>query len=109
MFGRMRQALRRRRKDWEDTCTRCGLCCYEKDISGNGAVFIDLDRPCRFLDPATRACTVYDRRFRVCRDCRKVRMYHALFSRYMPPECGYVRRYRKWWGVLLPPPVYRKR
>jgi uncharacterized cysteine cluster protein YcgN (CxxCxxCC family) len=64
-------------------------------VLDNGTVVIKLDSPCRFLDTGTRRCTVYHRRFRTCRDCAKVTILHALFSPYLPAECGYVQRYRR--------------
>lgn len=40
-------------------------------------------------------CTVYDRRFEMCRECRRVTIFHALFDPGMPPQCGYVQYYRR--------------
>ena len=82
-----------RRRRWESLCRRCGLCCYEKEIR-RGRVHVRMDSPCRYLDLKTRLCRVYDRRFRVCRECRKLRFVHARFSRWLPESCGYVRRFR---------------
>ena len=91
----VRERREAKRAEWEATCNQCGLCCYEKRYK-NGRLVIDLSLPCPYLDTATRKCTVYENRFRVCMQCRKVTKFHALFSRLMPANCGYVVRYRKW-------------
>ena len=83
-----------RRERWEDICNRCGQCCFERDLVGGG-VLIDLRRPCTYLDSETNHCTVYGRRFKVAAYCSKVTLFHALFARRMPLDCGYVVRFRK--------------
>jgi len=55
---------------------------------------VDTSAPCRFLDRDTHLCSVYEERFRVCRDCKKLTILHALFSPYLPEDCGYVQAYR---------------
>jgi hypothetical protein len=95
MLGRLRAYVRRRRARWESLCTKCGLCCYHRRRLNGGGVFIDFSRPCRYLDPATGLCTVYNRRFELNPDCRKVTILNAKFDRLMPPSCGYVRAHRR--------------
>jgi uncharacterized cysteine cluster protein YcgN (CxxCxxCC family) len=53
----------------------------------NGAVF-STTRLCRFLDPRTRLCTVYEQRFRANPHCLDVErgMAYSVF----PPDCPYV-------------------
>jgi uncharacterized protein len=80
---------------WEGVCRRCGLCCYEKEYRGR-AVVTNSRRPCVYFDVASRLCTIYETRFKVCPQCRKMTILHALFVRWLPPECGYVQRYRIW-------------
>jgi uncharacterized cysteine cluster protein YcgN (CxxCxxCC family) len=89
-----RAALRPRRARWESHCRRCGLCCYEKERRGS-TVVTDYRHPCVYLDVATRLCTVYEKRFAVCAQCRPMTLFHALFVTWLPPTCGYVRRYRR--------------
>lgn len=95
LLRRYREWRRERRARWEGLCTRCGLCCYERTLHGTRLV-IHYDRPCRFLDTKHNLCTVYDRRFELCGQCRRVTVLHALFDPGMPPQCGYVKRYRFW-------------
>ncbi|HEQ71268.1 MAG TPA: hypothetical protein ENN69_02165 [Spirochaetia bacterium] len=86
---------RERRLKWEALCKRCGVCCFGKE-SRFFRTIIHMEEPCEFFDRKTRLCTVYDQRFRACRFCGKVRLYHALFSRSLPETCGYVEHYRRY-------------
>ena len=80
---------------WEDICTKCGACCYRRDrVDGN--LLIKKNLPCRFLDTSNDLCTVYETRLKTCSECSKVTIFHALFSRYLPDDCGYVVNFRKW-------------
>ena len=89
----LRAFLARRRERWERTCRRCGECCYEKERRGR-TVVTDFRRPCRFLDVSSRRCTVYERRFSACPQCRPMTILHALFVPWLPAQCGYVQRFR---------------
>ncbi len=82
-------------KRWEAICRRCGRCCYEKSRTPAG-IIVCWDQPCEFLDTATALCRVYPDRFRRCPQCRKLTPFHALFSPYLPEDCGYVRAFRRW-------------
>ena len=91
---------------WESLCTRCGQCCHLRRLTPAG-LYVDPAAPCRFLDPHTHECTVYADRFRLCPDCKKLTLLHALFSPYLPESCGYVQKYRLslqlrrvWEGIL---------
>jgi hypothetical protein len=94
MFSWIKNKRRARREFWEGLCHQCGLCCYERRVRAGGKLEILWGRPCEHLDTATHRCTVYHRRFRVCRYCAKVTILHALFSRALPASCGYVEHYR---------------
>ena len=87
-----RRPLGKRAARWENVCKRCGTCCYERDYV-NGRLVVRAV-PCKFLDTQTKSCTVYEHRFRICPDCRKMTIFHALFSKYLPASCGYVEEYR---------------
>ena len=89
----LRDLRARRRHRWDALCRRCGLCCYEKEYRGR-TVVTHFDRPCRHLDLALRQCTVYEKRFQACANCRKMTIWHAVFVRWLPPGCGYVQQYR---------------
>ena len=82
-----------RKARWEAHCRRCGLCCYEKEYRGR-TVVTSFSRPCPHLDLSSRLCTVYENRFDVCAQCKKMTILHAMFVRWLPPTCGYVQHYR---------------
>jgi len=96
-MARVRNVIRavrsRRRARWESHCMRCGLCCYEKERRGRSVV-TNYRRPCAHLDVSTRLCTVYEDRFARCAQCRPMTLLHALFVKWLPSSCGYVRQYR---------------
>ncbi len=94
----VRRALAGRRARWEALCRRCGLCCFEKEYRGR-TVVINEDSPCLFLDTRRRSCRIYARRFDACPHCKRMTIFHALFVRWLPEECGYVRYYRRWLAI----------
>jgi uncharacterized cysteine cluster protein YcgN (CxxCxxCC family) len=87
---------RKWRKNWDGLCDRCGLCCYERNLSRIGEVAVNLSSPCEFLDEETRLCSVFQNRFRKCPDCQSVNFFRALFHRLLPPSCAYARTFRVW-------------
>lgn len=80
-------------KHWEDLCNHCGLCCHEKVLL-DGILVIDPDKKCKFYD-ASGFCTVYDERFRLCKECKKITPIMAMFSPALPDVCGYVQEMRR--------------
>ncbi len=92
--GALAQLLLDLRPDrWEAICRGCGQCCYQKDRR-RGTVVTDWRSPCRYLEVSTRRCSVYADRFRHCPECRRMTILHALFTPWLPADCGYVRRFR---------------
>ncbi|MBI9100217.1 MAG: hypothetical protein JEY91_17175 [Spirochaetaceae bacterium] len=83
------------RGEWEDICHNCGACCYEKSEEKNGTIIIDFDSPCSYLDTYNHCCTIYTDRFKKCKQCSRLGIWHALYARWLPPDCGYVRKFRK--------------
>ena len=53
-----------------------------------GGELVFTRRYCVFLDPATKLCTVYKRRFVVAPNCRTVA--EAIEFRLLPSDCPYV-------------------
>lgn len=90
---RIRTASRVRHARWESYCLHCGKCCYEKDAHGL-TVVTNYTKPCIYLNTVTHLCMVYDKRFVACSACRRMTLRHALFVRWLPDTCGYVRRFR---------------
>ena len=79
------------RDRWDDVCDRCGLCCFERVVYDDGTIEVDLTAPCEFLDEESRTCTVYEHRFRACRECHRVTPLIAVSKRFLPPSCAYRR------------------
>ena len=71
----------------EAKCKRCGRCCQLKAIF-EGEVYL-MPGFCRFWDPMTRLCTVYERRHHVNPDgCRTIA--RAIYEGGLPMDCPYV-------------------
>jgi len=84
------------RKNWDDLCDRCGLCCYSRSISCKGEVVVDFHSSCDFLDKETRLCKVFENRFNKYQYCSSVNIFRALFHPLLPSTCAYVRTFRLW-------------
>ncbi len=97
MIGLLIAGLIGRGRRWESICRRCGTCCYEK-VGGT----VDWSRPCRWLDPRSRLCTVYAERFERCPECRRMTLRHAMFTTWLPDSCGYVQAFRRPRRLLAP-------
>jgi len=93
VFKKIRYYFQLRKQNWEKICKKCGLCCYNRDIV-RGKLVIKYHMACEYLNKSTNLCNVYMSRFKKCKECRKVTMFHAIFSRYMPRTCSYVQKYR---------------
>ncbi len=76
-------------KSWEDVCSRCGECCFERELHDDGMLVTDYASPCRFLDLETARCTVYERRFEMCSRCHRVTPLIAMRGRQLPETCAY--------------------
>ena len=75
--------------NWEEICSRCGLCCHEKTIYPD-YLEIDLSSPCEYYDSENHLCTVYSSRFQICSRCEKVTPLKAMLSSSLPSSCAYV-------------------
>lgn len=76
-------------KWWEEICSCCALCCHEKAVTPEFLI-LDLSAPCAFLDEESSLCSVYKERRQLCRRCRKVTLFMAMFSPSLPEPCAYV-------------------
>ncbi len=61
----------------------------------NKTWIIDFNDPCEYLDIESNLCFVYEKRFKLCADCRKMTIFKALFVDFLPDNCGYVDFLRK--------------
>ncbi len=76
---------------WEAVCEKCGLCCFEKFESENGAIFFT-QTPCRYLDIVTRMCKIYDRRFEINPECVKLTPEMVKKISWLHDGCGYRKK-----------------
>lgn len=70
----------------EELCRKCGRCCRVKLIVED-EVFV-LGEVCPHLDPETKLCKVYERRYEVNPDCADMKT--AVGARVFPADCPYV-------------------
>ena len=75
-------------EDWEAICNRCGQCCFEKWVDGDGTILHTVI-PCRFLDIVTRECKVYHKRLEVDEGCIKLTPEIVNSVRWLPEDCAY--------------------
>jgi uncharacterized cysteine cluster protein YcgN (CxxCxxCC family) len=75
---------------WEEICSQCGDCCFEKVIDSYGNIH-HTSIPCRYLDIATRLCKVYHKRFETGEEC--IRLTPALIKEvdWLSDSCAYVQ------------------
>jgi uncharacterized cysteine cluster protein YcgN (CxxCxxCC family) len=81
-------------KWWENLCRKCGICCLKKKFA-DGAWIINSNNPCEYFDVESNLCFVYENRFKMCRDCKKMTVFKALFADFLPDNCGYVDFFSK--------------
>jgi uncharacterized cysteine cluster protein YcgN (CxxCxxCC family) len=74
--------------DWEATCQRCGLCCFEKSVDRRGR-FVTTRVPCRHLDIVSRKCRVYDKRLEVGEGCVQLTPEIVATADWLPAGCAY--------------------
>ena len=70
----------------EALCRRCGRCCCRKFVLRDIVYLTPFY--CPHLDPTTRLCTVYERRFQVNPNCLPVE--RSLERGVFPADCPYV-------------------
>ena len=88
------QAAKNDLEAWEALCRRCGQCCFEKWVDGDGTIH-PTRIPCQFLDLFSRECTVYDKRLEVGEGCIRLTPEIVEVVQWLPEDCAYVRRRRE--------------
>jgi uncharacterized cysteine cluster protein YcgN (CxxCxxCC family) len=73
---------------WEETCKRCGLCCFEKAVDRMGRQ-VTTRVPCRHLDIVSRECRVYFKRLEVGEGCVKLTPDLVARADWLPGDCAY--------------------
>ena len=80
--------MKKTRKEYPpELCQRCGRCCREK-VEIDGVIFYT-DRVCKYWDPQTKLCTVYEKRKELVPDCHDTA--YAAEHGLLPADCPYVR------------------
>lgn len=77
-------------EEWEALCSRCGLCCFEKIEDDSGTIFFTAT-PCRYLDPVSRSCKIYERRFQINPECVKLTEEMVRSIPWLHDDCAYRR------------------
>lgn len=74
--------------EWELLCDGCGKCCLNKIGMKNKVYFTNAR--CRFLDPETCLCQIYEHRFKKVSDCRDIDL-NTVFKEpeILPKSCAY--------------------
>jgi len=76
----------------EDTCRRCGRCCFGKWEDSKGVVHASRTFACEFLDRQTNLCMIYpipEYRRALKPECQTTA--ESLVKRVLPPDCAYVK------------------
>lgn len=74
--------------EWELLCDGCGKCCLNK-LECRGQIRFTSAR-CRFLDPETCLCRIYEHRFEKVSDCRNIDLKTVLNEpEILPKTCAY--------------------
>jgi len=76
-------------EEWETLCDGCGQCClYKLEDEDSGDLYLT-NVVCRFLDPQTCRCQVYDERRTAVPTCVKLTPQNVTTLTWIPPTCAY--------------------
>lgn len=76
-------------EEWEALCDGCGICCmYKIEDEETGEINLT-SVACRFLDPHTVTCQLYDSRFSAMPTCIKLTPSKVEHLEWLPDTCAY--------------------
>ena len=76
-------------EEWETLCDGCGICCmYKIEDEETGEINLT-SVACRFLDPDTVTCQLYDSRFSAMPTCIKLTPSKVEHLEWLPDTCAY--------------------
>jgi len=76
-------------EEWEALCDGCGICCmYKIEDEETGEINLT-SVACRFLDPDTVTCQLYDSRFSAMPTCIKLTPSKVEHLEWLPDTCAY--------------------
>ena len=78
----------------DDLCLKCGRCCRRKFLVGHEVVFSDVY--CKFLDPDTKLCTIFEERFVGAPHC--LNRQQTIDAEFFPNDCPYVKDMKPYHG-----------
>jgi uncharacterized cysteine cluster protein YcgN (CxxCxxCC family) len=104
-YWKTRTLLEMTEREWESLCCRCGICCLHRLRDGKSGKLYFTTIACRNLDLKTCLCKIYQNRFQIERECKKITPQNVLKLRWLPKTCGY-RTVAKgkdleWWHPLI--------
>ncbi len=91
LFWKEKSLLEMNDDEWEALCDGCGLCCYQKYITGHGKrERIHHTRvACDLLNLKTGKCNNYPNRFKIIEECTKLTKKNLLDFKWLPETCAY--------------------
>ena len=76
-------------QEWESLCDGCGICCmYKLEDEETGEIYMT-NVACRFLDPKTCVCSLYDERKSAMPTCIKLTPSKVEKLKWLPDTCAY--------------------
>lgn len=76
-------------EEWEALCDGCGQCCLYKLEDEESGDLLLTNVVCRFLDPKTCRCQVYEERRSAVPTCVKLTPRNVTELTWIPPTCAY--------------------
>ena len=75
--------------EWESLCDHCGKCCLHKleDAATGKIVFTNV--ACKLINLTTCACTRYDERTALVKNCLDLRKLDPANFHWLPESCAY--------------------
>jgi uncharacterized cysteine cluster protein YcgN (CxxCxxCC family) len=76
-------------EEWDLLCDGCGQCCqYKLEDEESGDLYLT-NVVCRFLNPDSCRCNVYEERHNVVPTCVQLTPENVPTLEWIPPTCGY--------------------
>jgi len=88
-FWKVKSLAEMTEKEWEALCCKCGICCLHRFREGRSGKAFITSVACRHLDLNSCRCRIYDQRFRIERECKKISPDNIFKLRWLPKTCGY--------------------
>ena len=93
------------RKEWEDLCDGCRICCLEKIEDRKTGIISLTGVSCEFLNTETCRCLIYDARGFANPDCIELSPERIPELNWLPDTCAYrciaEGRELAWWHPLV--------